>query len=156
MFAQFRRVFADLWRSDQQLERSAEPAAPAGDNEIAHPMLLRVHLRQADFAIPNHVSSYAAGLHRINSRESCLSRGGPNFSALGSRLSAFRQQRGQFVGQEDPLPELKDNTGRPRRPGRTRATALGFGLGATLALSPLVWAENFGNTAPQAGATVPE
>src|SRR5215469_5588389 len=59
MFAQFRRVFADLWRSDQQLERSAEPAAPAGDNEIAHPMLLRVHLRRADFAIPGHVSSHA-------------------------------------------------------------------------------------------------
>ena len=54
------------------------------------------------------------------------------------------------------MPELKDNTGRPHRPGRRRATALGFGLGATLALSPLVWAENFGNTAPQAGATAPE
>jgi hypothetical protein len=60
MFAQFRRVFADLWRSDQQLERSAEPAAPARDNEIVHPMLLRVHLRWADFAIPGHASSYAA------------------------------------------------------------------------------------------------
>ena len=53
------------------------------------------------------------------------------------------------------MPELKDNTGRPHRPGRSRATALGFGLGATLALSPLVWAENFGNTPPQAGATAP-
>jgi len=54
------------------------------------------------------------------------------------------------------LPELKDNTGRPHRTGRSRATALGVGLGATLALSPLVWAENFGNTPPQAGATAPE
>jgi len=59
MFAQFRRVFADLWRSDQQLERSDELAAPARDSEIAHPMLPRVHLRWADFAIPVHASSYA-------------------------------------------------------------------------------------------------
>ena len=31
---------------------------------------------------------------------------------------------------------------RPPRFKKTRAAALGFGLGATLALSPLVWAQN--------------
>jgi serine protease Do len=39
----------------------------------------------------------------------------------------------------------------PRKPwlNRTRAAALGFGLGATLALSPFVWAENPTPTPPQ-------
>jgi serine protease Do len=54
------------------------------------------------------------------------------------------------------VPELKDKTGRSHRPGRSRAAALGFGLGATLALSPLVWAENPGNTAAAPGAAAPE
>jgi len=40
------------------------------------------------------------------------------------------------------LTDLKDNNGRWLRLSKGRAAALGFGLGATLALSPLVWAEN--------------
>lgn len=54
------------------------------------------------------------------------------------------------------MPELNDNTGRPQRLSKSRAAALGFGLGATLALSPFVWAENPSSTAPQAGTTGPE
>jgi serine protease Do len=56
------------------------------------------------------------------------------------------------------LTELKDNN--PRRPllGRSRAAALGFGLGATLALSPFVWAENppIVNHPAQAASPAPE
>ncbi len=48
----------------------------------------------------------------------------------------------------------------PHRPwlGKSRAAALGFGLGATLALSPLVWAENPPTTdnPAQAGTPTPE
>jgi serine protease Do len=50
------------------------------------------------------------------------------------------------------LAEVKDCDTRRPRLGRGRAAALGFGLGATLALSPLVWAENPTANAPsQAG-----
>ncbi len=38
--------------------------------------------------------------------------------------------------------EVSHNDNRRRRTGKSRAAALGFGLGATLALSPFVWAEN--------------
>jgi serine protease Do len=44
--------------------------------------------------------------------------------------------------QEEHLAELKDTHAQRPFLGRSRAAALGFGLGATLALSPLVWAEN--------------
>jgi hypothetical protein len=59
MFAQFRRVFADL-ALGSAAGTVREPAAPARDNEIVHPMLLRVHLGWRDFAIPGHASSYTA------------------------------------------------------------------------------------------------
>jgi serine protease Do len=45
------------------------------------------------------------------------------------------------------LVEIRENNGRRPWLRNSRAAALGFGLGATLALSPLVWAENpVGNT----------
>ena len=44
--------------------------------------------------------------------------------------------------------EIREDNGRQPWLRKSRAAALGFGLGATLALSPLVWAENpAGNTA---------
>jgi serine protease Do len=51
--------------------------------------------------------------------------------------------------------------GSPRRPWlkKTRAAALGFGLGATLALSPLVWAQNpspSGEALPPAAGLMPQ
>jgi serine protease Do len=51
--------------------------------------------------------------------------------------------------------EVKDNDTRRPWLGKSRAAALGFGLGATLALSPFVWAENPPpvNNLPQAGTT---
>jgi serine protease Do len=56
------------------------------------------------------------------------------------------------------LAELKDKNTRHPWLGRGRAAALGFGLGATLALSPLVWAENppAGTAQTQAATSVPE
>jgi serine protease Do len=56
------------------------------------------------------------------------------------------------------LAELKDKNAPHPWLGKTRAAALGFGLGATLALSPLVWAENSPATSaqPQTGVTPPE
>jgi serine protease Do len=44
--------------------------------------------------------------------------------------------------QEDRFVEVKDKASRQPWLRKSRAAALGFGLGATLALSPLVWAEN--------------
>jgi serine protease Do len=40
------------------------------------------------------------------------------------------------------LVEVREDNGRRPWLRKSRAAALGFGLGATLALSPLVWAEN--------------
>lgn len=54
------------------------------------------------------------------------------------------------------MAELKDDNTRQQRRGKRRAAALAFGLGATLALSPLVWAENPANNAPPAGTPAPE
>jgi serine protease Do len=54
--------------------------------------------------------------------------------------------------QEDQLPEVNKNDKRQPWLGKSRAAALGFGLGATLALSPLVWAENPTNTNNQGPA----
>jgi serine protease Do len=51
-------------------------------------------------------------------------------------------QREHPARQEDQLAEIKDHGTRYPWLGRSRVAALGFGLGATLALSPLVWAEN--------------
>ena len=49
MLAELRRVLADLGRPNQQLKRTAEPAAPAGDDQIVYPPLGGRHLRQAKF-----------------------------------------------------------------------------------------------------------
>ncbi|MBV8592158.1 MAG: hypothetical protein JO212_19235, partial [Acetobacteraceae bacterium] len=46
------------------------------------------------------------------------------------------------------MAELKERAVPHNRRGNTRAAALGFGLGATLALSPLVWAESSANNPP--------
>ena len=54
--------------------------------------------------------------------------------------------------------EVKDNGSRQPWLRQSRAAALGFGLGATLALSPLVWAENptGTNNPPPAGSAAGE
>jgi serine protease Do len=56
------------------------------------------------------------------------------------------------------LAETKDNNIRHPWLSKSRAAALGFGLGATLALSPFVWAENPSttNNSPQAATPAPE
>jgi serine protease Do len=68
----------------------------------------------------------------------------------------FGWRREHFAAQEDELAEFTDNNARQQRRGKRRAAALGFGIGATLALSPLVWAENPANNPPSAGASAPE
>jgi len=60
------------------------------------------------------------------------------------------------LAQEDPLAELRDDTSRQVWRGKGRAAALGFGLGATLALSPLVWAENSPANSAQPGTSAAE
>jgi serine protease Do len=54
--------------------------------------------------------------------------------------------------------EVTDKDSRQPWLRKSRAAAIGFGLGATLALSPLVWAENPGgkNNPPQPGYAAPE
>jgi serine protease Do len=56
------------------------------------------------------------------------------------------------------LAELKGINTRHTWLGKSRAAALGFGLGATLALAPFVWAENppAANNSSQAANTTPE
>ena len=49
--------------------------------------------------------------------------------------------------------EIREDNGRRPWLRKSRAAALGFGLGATLALSPFVWAENpAGEQPPQGNA----
>jgi hypothetical protein len=54
--------------------------------------------------------------------------------------------------------EVREDNGRRPWLRKSRAAALGFGLGATLALSPFVWAENPAgtNNSPQAGNAAAE
>lgn len=54
------------------------------------------------------------------------------------------------------MAELKEHVVRHNRRGKTWAAALGFGLGATLAVSPLVWAESSANNPPPAGGSTSE
>src|SRR5208282_6918819 len=62
-------------------------------------------------------------------------------SQLLVRSTPLRRLRAR-VPQEDQLAEFKnDRTPHPWL-NRKRAAAIGFGVGATLALSPFVWAEN--------------
>jgi serine protease Do len=65
---------------------------------------------------------------------------------------------GTSLEQEEQLVEIRDNESRQPFWRKSRAAALGFGLGATLALSPLVWAENptGANQPPPAGNPAPE
>jgi serine protease Do len=60
--------------------------------------------------------------------------------------------------EEDQLVQSKNDCVRHPWLNRKRAAALGFGLGTTLALSPLVWAENppIGGTLPQTTQAVPQ
>jgi serine protease Do len=60
------------------------------------------------------------------------------------------------LDRSEKLAEYQENGARQNRRGNTRAAALGFGLGATLALSPLVWAESSSDTRPPAGVPAPE
>ena len=53
------------------------------------------------------------------------------------------------------MTEHPAGSGRQPRFGKTRAAAVGFGLGATLALSPLVWAQNPRQNAPGPNAPPP-
>ena len=46
--------------------------------------------------------------------------------------------------------EVREDNGRRPWLRKSRAAALGFGLGATLALSPFVWAENPAGNAAEA------
>src|SRR5437868_12847872 len=81
-------------------------------------------------------------LQRINSPEIRLSPSRPNCSPIRSRWLQFAAGRASPARQEDQLVEIREDNGRQPWLRKSRAAALGFGLGATLALSPLVWAEN--------------
>jgi serine protease Do len=81
-----------------------------------------------------------AGLHRINPDESGLSLCRTN----NLPMVHARCRSGGFsaIPQEDQLAEINTEVTRHGWLNRKRAAALGFGLGATLALSPFVWAES--------------
>src|SRR5947207_12864216 len=81
-------------------------------------------------------------LQRINSPEIRLSPGRPNCSPIRSRWLQLAAGRASPARQEDQLVEIREDNGRQPCLRKSRAAALGFGLGATLALSPLVWADN--------------
>ena len=51
MLAELCRVLADFGRADQQLERAAEPAAAARDDQVVDPALGGCHLSKRDIAI---------------------------------------------------------------------------------------------------------
>ena len=54
MLAELCRMFADLRRADQQLERTAEPATAAGDDQVVDPPLSGCHFAGCDVAITGH------------------------------------------------------------------------------------------------------
>src|SRR5690348_14244543 len=56
MLAEFRSVFADFGRPDQDVKRAAEPAALSGNDLVVHPPLRRAHLIRGDLAITAHSS----------------------------------------------------------------------------------------------------
>ena len=58
MFAELCRVFLDFRRADQELERAAEPASPAGEDQIVDATLDRAHFHKGNLAITGHFSSY--------------------------------------------------------------------------------------------------
>jgi serine protease Do len=66
----------------------------------------------------------------------------PISRAIRSRWLQFAARRASPARQEDQLVEVREDNGRRPWLRKSRAAALGFGLGATLALSPFVWAEN--------------
>src|SRR5712671_542110 len=59
MLAELCRVLTDLGRADQQLERTAEPPAAPGNDQIVDAALGRRHFRWRDVAIPGHFFSYS-------------------------------------------------------------------------------------------------
>src|SRR5438067_13409156 len=79
-------------------------------------------------------------LQRINPPESGLSPCPPMFSAARSALRAPSLLAPR--SRRSSMTQLPADPVRPPRFKKARAAALGFGLGATLALSPLVWAQN--------------
>jgi len=56
MLAELCRVLADFWRADQQLERAAEPAAAASDDQVVNPALVGCHLTRGDVAVSGQSS----------------------------------------------------------------------------------------------------
>jgi hypothetical protein len=51
-------VLTDFGRTDQQLERTAEPPPAPGNDQIVDAALGRRHFRWRNVAIPGHLSSY--------------------------------------------------------------------------------------------------
>src|SRR5258708_29183019 len=59
MLAELCRVLTDLGRTDQQLERTAEPPPAPGNDQIVDAALGRRHFRWRNVAIPGHFFSYS-------------------------------------------------------------------------------------------------
>src|ERR1700730_11689068 len=59
MLAELCRVLTDLGRADQQLERTAQPPAAPGNDQIVDAALGRGHFCWRDVAIPGHFFSYS-------------------------------------------------------------------------------------------------
>jgi len=67
MLAELCRVLTDLGRADQQLERTAEPPAAAGNDQIVDAALGRGHFCWRDVAIPGHFFSYPSNVSHLPS-----------------------------------------------------------------------------------------
>src|SRR5262249_13833537 len=97
-------------------------------------------------------------LQGINPGERHLSRQQTKSLTSCSRSLRLGARREHPLDRRIKLSEVKDHTTRHPWLSRSRAAALGFGLGATLALSPLVWADNplTPTGRPQATPAAPE
>src|SRR5215467_6201926 len=97
-------------------------------------------------------------LQRFNAPESGLSGAWLISLATGSRSRPSWRRRERLAREEEHLAQLGNTDTRHPWLGKGRAAALGFGLGATLALSPFVWADDppAANPRPPAASQAPE
>src|ERR1051325_1526575 len=159
MLAEFRSVFADFGRPDQDVKRAAEPAALSGNDLVMHPLLRRAHLIRGSLAITAHSLALLlearqdnqavsqplccgpqARLRRINRPESALKAWAA--IVLGKRPAALRARRLIASAQQEILddatsggflPPALVKEGAGRRPGiwaRRYARRIAAGLGA--------------------------
>src|ERR1051325_1371025 len=115
MLAEFRSVFADFGRPDQDVKRAAEPAALSGNDLVMHPLLRRAHLIRGRLAITAHSLALLLEARQDNQAVSQPLCGGPQarLRRINSPSPIFPQNSGVICRfWADLLPKLLRNVSR--------------------------------------------